>query len=903
MEHVHGGSTMGDSQCEKNPLVSHLHKRLVFTHWDTMSAPHRNRVILAFGLLLSASIVSMPSMQAQQSQTLQAKAALTGGLGIIITRTAEQAGKVLQQLQAGMDFGVLAKEESIDPTSNDGGYMGPEGSAHLSPEMRDALHGVRAGQFTNIVHTSAGFAILTVFATAPNTEDLTATRLRSLTTSGVVRQSINVAGMTEEDSVFDQFPKPSGWNRDLRQPCAIRKQSHAAAVDSMQRLLTAGQSQSGGVAPLQLLRGHVALAQLHAFVGDMEKSIKEWTSAYQIAQSSVPGAIPYLQEALGVAYLHVSEMENGVYRKSGNLDIFPPVTPGTGYEKPEDSKLAIQYFLSYLEQAPDDLQVRWLLNLAYMTLGHYPAGVPSKYLIPPRTFASRESVGRFTDVAPAAGLDVFAAAGGVIVEDFDNDGLLDVIASSVDMCDPLHYFHNNGDGTFTDRTVAAGLSDQLGGLNVIQADYNNDGCMDILVLRGGWEFSIRKSLLRNNCDGTFTDVTQKSGLGAPTQTQTAVWADVDNDGYLDLFVGNENAPSQLFRNRGDGTFEDISHTAKIDKIAFSKGVVAADYDKDGYVDFYVSNLNGPNFLYHNNHDLTFTEIARQAGVQAPFVSFATWFFDYDNDGWPDLFVTSYPSLSLDQVMRSYLGLPFSAETLKLYRNRHNGTFEDVTARVGLDKVFMPMGSNFGDVDNDGFLDIYLGMGQPSFAALMPHALLRNVEGKAFVDVTASSGTGELHKGHGIAFADLERNGHEDIVAEMGGSVPSDKHTMRVFRNPGNDNDWINVRLVGVKSNRAAVGAEIKVTVANDSGAPRSIYRTVGDTSSFGSNPMEQHIGLGHGARISTLEVWWPATNSRQRFEHVDKDQFIAIKEFATEYTKLDRQPYRLGGSRAILAAK
>ena len=172
-----------------------------------------------------------------------------------------------------------------------------------------------------------------------------------------------------------------------------------------------------------------------------------------------------------------------------------------------------------------------------------------------------------------------------------------------------------------------------------------------------------------------------------------------------------------------------------------------------------------------------------------------------------------------------------------------------------------------------------------------------------MDITASSGTGELHKGHGIAFADLERNGHEDIVAEIGGAVPGDKHTMRVFRNPGNDHDWINVRLIGVKSNRAAVGAEIKVTVENDGGAPRSVYRTVGDTSSFGSNPMEQHIGLGHGARILSLDVWWPATNTRQQFSNVDKNQFIAVKEFETGYTKLVRQPYRLGGSAADAAAR
>jgi hypothetical protein len=284
-------------------------------------------------------------------------------------------------------------------------------------------------------------------------------------------------------------------------------------------------------------------------------------------------------------------------------------------------------------------------------------------------------------------------------------------------------------------------------------------------------------------------------------------------------------------------------------------------------------------------------------VQSPYFSFATWFFDYDNDGWPDLFVNCYYS-SLEEVIRSYLRLPVSTETLKLYRNMHNGTFQDVSAQTGLDKVLMPMGANFGDVDNDGFLDIYLGVGQPSLAALMPHVLLRNKEGKSFVDITASSGTGEIHKGHGIAFADLEREGHEDILAGLGGAVPSDKHTMRVFKNPGNDNDWINVRLAGVKSNRSAVGARIKVT-AESAGRSRTIYRTVGDTSSFGGNPVEQHIGLGAAAQITALDIWWPATGTRQHFANVEKNQYISIKEFATGYTKLERQSHKSSGGATI----
>jgi len=859
-------------------------------------------------LLICCMILSCAAFSgAQQRQSTDDEE-----IGIIVTRTAEKAQEVLKQLKAGMDFGVTAKEYSVDSTAVEGGYMGRLNPEQLRTELRDAMRGVKPGGLSNVVRTPSGFSILTVFAKAPNRPDLDKARIGAMNTSSAVRQSIVVSGNGEAKSVFEQFEKPKGWEHGLSEPCEIRRKSMPDAVHSMEKLLADANSQpAGDVPPRDLIDGYSALAALHAYNGEMKESIDAWQQAYKVAQSSFPGSVPYLQEALGASYLHLAEMENGAYRDSGSIDIFPPVKNNEGksehFEKQEDSKLAIQYFENYLGQRPDDLEVKWLLNLTYVTLGEYPAGVPAKYLIPQSAFDPNEGrlqgIGRFMDVAPAAGMNAFKSSGGIIVDDFDNDGLLDVIGSSNDMCEQLQFFHNNGDGTFSERSAQAGLTGQLGGLNIVEADYNNDGCMDLLVLRGGWEFPMRRSLLRNNCDGTFTDVTQQSGLGdSVSESQSAVWADIDNDGFVDLFIANEKGPSQLFHNRGDGTFEDISHAAGIDKTSFSKGVVAADYDKDGYVDFYVSNLSDANFLYHNNHDNTFTEVARQAGVQAPYQSFAAWFFDYDNDGWPDLFVTDYYS-SVDEVIRSALGMPFTVETPRLYRNMHDGTFQDVTAQVGLDKVYMPMGANFGDIDNDGYLDMYLGMGDPSFVSLMPHELLRNKEGKKFVDVTAASGTGEIHKGHGIAFADMERTGQQDIVANMGGAVPADKHTVRLFRNPGNDNDWINVRLVGVKSNRAAVGAEIRVTVDNDKVGTRSIYRTVGETSSFGGNPMEQAIGLGHAASNIRIEVWWPATRTRQEFKSVGKDQFIEIKEFASEYSKRDRHAYRLGAGKAIAAAR
>jgi tetratricopeptide (TPR) repeat protein len=853
-------------------------------------------------LALIATACAFPTLQgraqdAAPSQELQ--------LGIVVTRTSEEAQAVLKALNAGMDFGVLAKEHSIDPSADNGGYVGLVNRAELPPQESEALQKMHGTKFTGIVPMPSGFAILTILPSAPKVQDLDAGQMQRLRTTGVVRQSIMVAGFSEADAAFKQYPKPDGWERDLHMQCDLRNESHAAGVERLKKSIAEMESRTDNKPEAKdLIYAHQALAQLFAFSGELEPSIKEWMKAYQIAQSDLPGAAPFVEEALGASYLHLAGIENGAYRNSGDIDIFPPTDQSKPYAKQGNSRIAIKYFQDSLDKYPDDLQVRWLLNLAYATVGEYPAGVPAKFLMPASLFGTKEDIGRFVDVAAPAGLNVFGDAGGVLVDDFENNGLLDVITSSEAICDPLHYMHNNGDGTFTDRTAQAGLSDQLGGLNMIEGDYNNDGCMDFLVLRGGWEFGMRMSLMRNNCDGTFTDVTHASGLDKTVfPTQNAVFADVDNDGYLDLFVGAEKASSHLFHNKGDGTFEDISHAAGIDRVAFTKGVAAADFDKDGYVDFYVSNFGGGNFLYHNNHDLTFTDVAKQAGVQAPYSSFATWFFDYDNDGWPDIFVASYANYTDDQVMRSYLGLPIQADTLRLYRNLHNGTFEDVTAQVGLEKEYMPMGAGFGDVDNDGYLDIYLGMGNPSFASLMPHVLLRNNEGKEFVDITATSGTGELHKGHGISFADLERNGHEDIIAEIGGAVPSDKHVMRVFRNPGNDNDWINVKLIGAKSNRGAVGTEITVTVENDGGSPRSIYRTVGETSSFGVNPIEQHIGLGHGARIMSMEVFWPATNTRQQFSNIAKNEFIAVKEFEKSYTKLERKTVRLGGTKAIEAAK
>jgi tetratricopeptide (TPR) repeat protein len=860
-----------------------------------------------------------------RSQAWQNTAQTALELRIIVVNSQSEAEQILQRLRTGEDFAALARQNSIDPSAGDGGSLGRVYAEALRTEIRDALKGAGPGQVKGPVKIPTGYAILRVEGTSATTsaglaatpvgapsqetpptvssgQGMSPVAMLALAGRGEIAYPPDVSGAIEAEVAFRNLPKPPDWDRDFHTVCEVRKQTLALAVDHLKQLLDPKDPDSyAATRPDELGRVHFSLAQLLAYQGDMEPAVREWLEAYKFAAARAPHMIPELEEVLGTAYLHKSEMENDVYRKPGDRCIFPPRRPFR-YQTTGDSEKAVRYLSRFLEKKPDTLEVRWLLNVAYMTLGKYPSGVPAKYLIPPSVFESKENIGRFVDVAAAAGLNSFSMAGGVIVDDFDNDGLLDVVTSSYDQCEPLHFFHNNGDGTFTDRATQAGLADQLGGLNLIQADYDNDGCMDIFVLRGGWQSPMRSSLLRNHCDGTFTDVTQEAGLAEPIASQTAVWVDIDNDGLLDLFVGNEQGPSRLYHNNGNGTFEDISRAAGVDRVAFSKGVGAADYDNDGFVDLYVSNLGGDNFLYHNNHDRTFTEVGKQAGVQAPWMSFATWFFDYDNDGFPDLFVTSY-YMSPEENLRSQLGRPHNVETLKLYHNQGNGTFRDVTAEVGLDRVFNPMGSNFGDVDNDGFLDFYLGTGTPPYGDILPNVLFHNQLGKKFVDITASSGTGELHKGHGVAFADLDNDGDEDIVAETGGAVPGDRHAIRLFENPGNGNDWISLRLVGAKSNRAAIGARIKVTVQNEGRGQRFIYRTVGSGGSFGASPLQQHIGLGKDARILNLEIWWPATDTRQNFLDVGTNQFLEIHEFVKEYTKLERRRYRLGGKPRVAVGK
>ena len=620
-----------------------------------------------------------------------------------------------------------------------------------------------------------------------------------------------------------------------------------------------------------------------------------------------------LHEWRGVAYLRLGEQENCIDRHTTDSCIMPIRGDGV-HTRQRGSSAAVAELTRALENDPENLRFRWLLSLAQMTLGQYPDAVPEKWRIPPEVFESDHEIGRFTDVASGAGLDTVTLAGGVVLDDLDGDGNLDVMTTDWGIDQQMRLFRNNGDGSFTDRTAAAGLTGEIGGLNMTHADYDNDGDVDVLVLRGAWmagDGLHPNSLLRNNGDGTFEDVTEDAGLLTLHPTQTASWADYNGDGAVDLFVGNESTPRsrnpcQLFHNNGDGTFSERAAEVGVDNLGFVKGVAWGDYDNDGRPDLYLSRFGQSNVLYRNagpgGGGWSFVDVTAEAGVEDPRRSFPTWFWDFDNDGWEDLLVAPFAGFnfdgqSLEIVAADYLGLPVESSRTSLFRNNGDGTFTDVAKEMNLDAAMLAMGANFGDLDNDGFLDCYFGTGDPYLGTLVPNRMFRNDAGRNFQDVTTSGGFGHVQKGHGVAFADLDNDGDQDVYAVMGGSHQGDVYQNALFENPGSANRWITLRLEGVDSNRSAIGARIRVQVETADGV-RDIHVTVGSGGSFGASSLQQEIGLGAAASIREIEISWPGSGSRQVLNDVGFDQVLKIRENEASPTAVTAESFKFPAASA-----
>ncbi len=598
-------------------------------------------------------------------------------------------------------------------------------------------------------------------------------------------------------------------------------------------------------------------------------------------------------DLLAISYLRLGEVNN-CQNNHNSYSCILPLKDQAFHIDVNGSKKAIEIYTQIYEKFPND-NYKWLLNLAHMTIGEHPNNVPERYRINyPNWNIEQKKIKAFKEVSSKFGIAQDGLSGGVSIDDFNNDGLLDIFITSYGMSDQSKLYTNTSNG-FIDTTEEAGLTGIVSGLNCIHADYDNDGNIDIFVLRGAWlgeGGNHPNSLLKNNGDGTFTDVTKSAGLLSFHPTQTASWADVNNDGYLDLFVGNESNekqshPCELYINQKDGSFIEESSNYSLSSIeGFVKGVVFGDINNDKWPDLYISVMGGNNLLFKNNFG-KFENISETAGVQGPNFSFPTWFWDVNNDGFNDILVASYDTRNIQNVAGDFVkelqGEKVLSDKSKLYINNGDETFSEQSNAFNIDKSFYAMGSNFGDLDNDGWLDFYIGTGSPEFTSVVPNRMFRNIDGISFEEVTSAGGFGHIQKGHGVSFADLDNDGDQDVYAVLGGAYQGDNYTNVCFENPTFENNWVILNLEGVQSNRSAIGTKLKLDLDNG----RTIFYTINTGGSFGSNSLQAEIGLGQSEIIQTLTIIWPSSDT-QIFNSVAVNKKYKLSE---GQNKLIEVPY------------
>ena len=583
-----------------------------------------------------------------------------------------------------------------------------------------------------------------------------------------------------------------------------------------------------------------------------------------------------IHEFLGICYLRKGEQLNCQDNHTDQSCIIP-IQPDGIYKIRNFTESAIQKYLEILKVFPDDMQSRWLLNLGYMTLDQYPEKVPPTFLIKINEGMNKNA---FQNITSRVGADHFALSGSVIADDFNNDGYIDIFTTSWGSEGNVKLFINNQKNSFVDKTSEYNLSNVKGGLNAKQADYNNDGFTDIFITRGAWIPKtswgiLPNSLLKNNGDGSFTDVTIDVGLYSVKPTQSAEWCDVNNDGYLDLFVANETTsssdvqfPCDLYFGGSNGAFSNVSTKYQMDKVGYFKGCSAGDVNNDGWVDLYLSNLSGDNLLFINkpsDNEFKGFEMSKSP-IANPQQSFPCWFFDFNNDGKDDIYAASFDKFAFidqsGQFARDQLKMPISTEKSSLYQNNGNGDFVDVSDSFFENYGISTMGCNYGDIDNDGFLDFYLGTGAPDFRAVVPNRFFKNKDGQSFKDMTYNYNLGHVQKGHGISFADFDNDGDQDIYAVMGGAFKSDVFSNAFFENKlRNGTSWIKLKLVGTHSNKSAIGSKVRIIGLTESNEETTFYKTVNSGASFGGNPLLCHLGLGSISKIKQVSIKWSNGNN------------------------------------------
>ena len=500
--------------------------------------------------------------------------------------------------------------------------------------------------------------------------------------------------------------------------------------------------------------------------------------------------------------------------------------------------------------------------------------------------------------------------GGVAMLDYNKDGHLDLFfVNGAALADPMtagqqpdkrdprfwnRLYRNNGDGTFTDVTESAGVRGHSYGMGVAVADYDNDGWPDLYVTNVG-----RNILYHNNGDGTFTDVTEKAGVAGGGWSTGAAFVDYDRDGRLDLIVARylewdfssnvwcgEHRPGYraychpdqfkptthlVYHNNGDGTFTDVSKKCGIGSApGKGLGIAINDFDRDGWPDILIANDSFPQQLFRNNHDGAFTESALAVGLAydddgKTFAGMGIDFADYDNDGWPDVFINALAN-----------------QRYALFRNEKGHSFDYVTGPSGLARFTMlhsGWGARFIDYDNDGWKDLFVGQGhvmdnveltEPSVKYREPLLLLRNQAGK-FDNVSAQSGAPfqQLLAARGVAFGDLNNDGFVDIAINC-----NDGPALVLLNQGGNGNHWLLVNTVGSASNREGIGASLRLVT--ESGLEQHGYVSTAG-SYLSASDKRVHFGLGRDRLVRLLEIIWPG-GTVQRLEKIPADQILTVQE-------------------------
>jgi tetratricopeptide (TPR) repeat protein len=541
---------------------------------------------------------------------------------------------------------------------------------------------------------------------------------------------------------------------------------------------------------------------------------------------------------------------------------------------------AVKAEVNALAADPADERSRAILFLSAHKLGGYPPYVPQDLRMTVKAGFAKPTV-EFEEISSRIGMDKTSGGRGTAVFDYNNDGYLDIVVGAAFGGTTL--YRNNGDGTFTDVSIDSGLDISVNTFGTVAGDYNNDGFVDLYVTRQGF-YAGEGQLFRNNGDGTFTDVTEEAGLkDVWGPAFTASWVDYDNDGFLDLFVANNlgalferKTPNRLFHNNGDGTFTDVTAQAGIQSIWPSIVGAWGDYDNDGRMDLFLSNGLGRSQLFHNNGDGTFTDVSQKAGVDGVGFGSPAFFWDYDNDGWMDIgqFIWSDHD-DVIYTLRHGEGPP-NGQPMRVYHNNRDGTFTQVNRELGLTGCWGTMSGSFGDFNNDGYLDLVLGNGSPKLDRLDPLVLLEN-DGSSFRNTTFAAGLPFTGKSHGANLADLFGDGRLSVIVGAGGAYPGDLLATSVYCPKTLPGNYVNVRLVGVKSNRSAIGARVALEAGG-----RTQYREVSGGSNFGCLPLEQHFGLGTMEAIDAVEIRWPS-GLKQRFTGLPINRTLEFTEGLFEW--------------------